>query len=137
MKRKHTNAFILFLVFLITSIGVSASGGTLCSSCEPAQTQSCCSDNAMGHHSTEPTAHNGTNGFCSGDEGCLYDCDFDPAVVVALSQQQVEKEYSLVPLQQFISSPTKLNQFALPAGLPPPPFTLTTPLYTLHCIFLI
>lgn len=136
MKRIHTNSLILFLVFLITSIGVSASGDTVCSSCEPAQTRSCCTDNAMGHQSTEQTAQNKTNGCSSGDEGCLHDCDFDPAIVVSLSQQQVEKKYSLVPLQQFTSSTTKLNHLTLPSGIPPP-VTLTTPLYTLHCVFLI
>lgn len=136
MKRIHINPLILILAFLVTGIGVSASENTLCSSCKPAQAQSCCASSEMGHHPTEKSRHNTTDTCCSGDEWCLHDCDFDPAVVVSILQQQGEKEYSLVPLQQFISSTTKPNHFALPSGLPPP-VTLTTPLYTLHCVFLI
>jgi len=72
---------------------------------------------------------------CHAGDHCWLDCDTDSAVVVSFLQQG-EKEYSLVPLLQLISTATKLAYFLPLSGLPPPVVSKSS-LYTLHCAFLI
>jgi hypothetical protein len=139
MKRIYTKSFALFLALLVMVTMVSAGGSAICAitadSCKTVQKQSCCIDDKMGQHETGQPCHNQTDAGCSDNGSCWHDCDSDSIVATSFLQQQ-EKEYSLIPPHQFISSVITLNHFPSAPGLPPP-VSQSIQLHIFHCVYLI
>ena len=130
---KHFS-LLLALLFAVSSVyaGASITCIMACDCCESVQIASSCTDDKMAHHSMVQFHDNQSDTACPDGEHCWHDCDFDPVGVVAVG----EREYSPVPPHNFLSVTRKPNHFSTQPVLPPP-VALDTPLYTLHCTFLI